>query len=400
MVRKLFVFILIFVVAALSLTACGGAAGKPSSVKIAVSVPDAIGYGQLIRNTLELALEEVGGEINGIRIEYVYIDTSEPGGNPVSPDLEKNAAELAAGDEDVILYIGPASSNQAKMSIPILNEAGIAQLSPTTTWPGLTKPGFAPGEPGIYYPTGQRTFFRMAPSDDVQGVVAAKWAAQLGFEKILVVDDNSAFGVGVSGIFEVTAGDLGLEIIGHESYDAEAENSAADYEAYAEKILSYDADLVYFGGAAFPGGLEYISAVRSLDPTLPIMGPDGIVQDDFASGLGENGEGILGTTVALPASALDTPAAAEFVSSYEAAYGEAPGSYLANLYEAIKVAFYALEITESYTREGIVNTLAGIEDYSGVLGTWSFTPEGDVSITTIGGMEIRDGAWQFVEVID
>jgi hypothetical protein len=36
------------------------------------------------------------------------------------------------------------------------NCAGVVQISPSAMWPGSTKPGFAQGEPGIFYPTGQR----------------------------------------------------------------------------------------------------------------------------------------------------------------------------------------------------------------------------------------------------
>jgi branched-chain amino acid transport system substrate-binding protein len=385
----------------LVLTACGGGeAAKPSSVKIAVSAPEAIEFGGIMKATIEMALADAGGQANGIDIEMLYINSSDPEGNPVSPEKEAEAAALAVADEDVLIYIGPISSDQAKLSIPILNEAGIAQISPTSTWPGLTKPGFGPGEPGIYYPTGQRNFFRMVPSDDIQGVAAANWADGLGYAKVSIVDDGSVFGAGVAGIFEIQAQDIGLEIVTHESYDPyNSEVSQNEYNALAKAALANEPDLVYYGGAMIPGGTQFVSALHTLNPDAIVMGPDGLVQDQLVSDLGDLANNTLGTTVAVPPTILDNPAAAEFVTKFESQFDMPPGPYLANIYESMKLALYALENTETYTREGVLETLSNMDEFNGVLGTWHFSPEGDISITTIGGMEVRDGAWQFVETL-
>ena len=47
---------------------------------------------------------------------------------------------------------------------------GIPQVSPANTYVGLTtnEPGSAPGEPQKYYPTGNRTYLRIVPSDTIQ----------------------------------------------------------------------------------------------------------------------------------------------------------------------------------------------------------------------------------------
>lgn len=391
----------LFILLSFVLAACSGVTGKPSKVKIAVSVPEAIGFGKTMKNTIELALEEAGGEVNGIEIEPVYLNSSDPDGNPLSPEQEAEIAAEAVADEDVILYIGPVSSDQAKASLPILNEANIAQINPACTWPGLSKPGFGPGEPGIYYPTGQRNLFRMVPSDDVQGVVAADWAKQLGYSKIAIVDDSSAFGAGVAGIFGVRAQDVGLEIVAHEQFDPYNEDvSMSDLETISQNLLDDQPDLIYYGGAAFPRGIELITALHTLDPNIPVLGADGLVQDQVPEELGDLADNLLATTVAVPPSALDNPAAAEFVSAFESKFGQAPGAYIANVYESAKLALYVLEKTETYTRAGVLETLTNIEEYTGVLGTWHFSPEGDISIDTIGGMQIQNGAWEFVEVIE
>ena len=59
-----------------------------------------------------------------------------------------------------MVYIATYNSGAAKVSMPITNKAGMAQVTVANTYPGLTKPGNAPGEPGIYRPTGKVNYFR------------------------------------------------------------------------------------------------------------------------------------------------------------------------------------------------------------------------------------------------
>jgi len=115
--------------------------------------------GELMLSSIQLALEEAGGQAGDVMIELLVLNTSEEGGNSVSTNLEREVALQAVENSTVVAYIGFVSSAQAKESIPILNQAGTTQIAFTTSWLGLTKPGFGPGEPQIYYPTGQRTFF-------------------------------------------------------------------------------------------------------------------------------------------------------------------------------------------------------------------------------------------------
>ena len=55
-------------------------------------------------------------------------------------------------------------------------------ISPCNTYPGLTRP-FGPGEPDKHYPTGRRNYLRTALSDDLQGLFAARWAAELDAQR-------------------------------------------------------------------------------------------------------------------------------------------------------------------------------------------------------------------------
>ena len=59
------------------------------------------------------------------------------------------------------------ATDAAKLSIPILNRAGIAMISPANTYIGLTNKG-QPGEPDEYYPTGKRNRRRLITQHPVK----------------------------------------------------------------------------------------------------------------------------------------------------------------------------------------------------------------------------------------
>ena len=66
----------------------------------------------------------------------------------MDPGTQANAQKVA-GDDSAVAYIGEFNSGASAVSIPILNEVPIAQISPANTAVGLTsdEPGADKGEP-------------------------------------------------------------------------------------------------------------------------------------------------------------------------------------------------------------------------------------------------------------
>ena len=390
-------YLIILILLSLGVTACQKVAG-PETVKVAVTMPLGLGIGQDMLNAAQMALDEADGKAGDITVELLTFSSSDPEGSPVSSELEQEAAAKAIDDPAVVAYIGAPASDQARASMALLNEASIVQLSPAATWPGLTKPGFGPGEPGVYYPTGRRHFFRLAPSDDVQGEVAARWTKTLGAESAYVVDDNSAYGRGVAGIFEVSAQDVGLLIVGTDSFEG-VDATPEELAAIAARVVEAQPDLLFLGSSVGFGGGEFIRTMRGLDPDIDIMAPDGMVQDQLITDLDADlVEGIYATGVTVPADQLEFAAA--FRASYQAAYGKEPPPMAVAAYEAMKAVLYAIEQAQEPTREDVLTAMANLGEFSGIMGTWQFDARGDISITAISGMQIQDGVWSFVQVIE
>lgn len=397
-------FVVGSVLVALSLVgaACGGDDGNNedsvNSVKIAVSAPLAVDPGQDMQRGVELALQQAGGKAGGVEVELLALNSSGED-SPYSAEAEQAAARAAVDDASVVAYIGPYTSGQTSASLPILNEAGIVQMS-LATWPGITKPGYGPGEPGIYYPTGKRTYFRVVPADDIQAVVGAQMLDELGLARVFIVDDGSKYGAGVAGIFEVTAVDFGMDVLGHAQFDP-ATATAETYADLAGQALTGEPDVVYFGGYADDGGGDLAVALRTLAPDVAIMGADALLTDslmrDYDAALVE---GIYATHMVVPADKLETEAAADLIAAYSAEYGEDTVPLLAvSTYEAALVMLKAIEQADSPTREGVYDALRAMESFDGVLGTWTFDSNGDITPAPITVWQVQQGEWAFVELV-
>ncbi|MBA2637424.1 MAG: ABC transporter substrate-binding protein [Solirubrobacterales bacterium] len=115
----------------------------------------------------KLALEQAGGKVGKLTIQYTSLDDSTAQAGGWDPGQTSSNARKAAGDESTIGYIGEFNSGATAVSLPLLNEAGIPQVSPGNTAVGITSddPGAGPGEPDKYYPTGKRTYARILPKD-------------------------------------------------------------------------------------------------------------------------------------------------------------------------------------------------------------------------------------------
>ena len=169
---------------ALGVGACGGddSGGSSSSgggnsaskeLTIYTSMPlqgASSAQSESIVNGEKLALAQNNGKAGKFKIKFVSLDNSTAQAGSWTPEATSANARKAAQDQNTSVYIGEFNSGAAAISIPILNEAGVPQISPANTAVGLTvkEPGATPGEPDKYYPSGQRTYTRIVARDSIR----------------------------------------------------------------------------------------------------------------------------------------------------------------------------------------------------------------------------------------
>jgi branched-chain amino acid transport system substrate-binding protein len=327
-------------------------------------------------------------------IEYRDLDDATAAKGAWDEAAEAANANQSVSDPDVMVYIGTFNSGAAAISIPILNQAGLVMISPANTYPGLTKPGKgAEGEPDKFYPSGERNYTRVVPADDLQGAAAARWAQEMGVTSVYILDDSELYGKGIADVFNATASEIGLNVLGQESIDSKA----PDYKALAAKILDQNPDLVYYGGITQNNAGQLWKDIRGEGYEGKMMGPDGIAETAFLEAAGDAAEGTYTTFGGIPGDQL-TGKGAEWYTAYTAEFG-AVEPYTSYGYEAANVALAAVNATCAKDRKAIRDAVFATKDFDGVLGTWSFDENGDTTLTTMSGSEVKAGKFEFVQII-
>ncbi len=350
-----------------------------------------------IAQGIKLAIDEVGAKVGSIKIEYSDWDNASPERGQWDPALEAANADKAINDPDVVAYVGPYNSGAAKISIPKLNKAGLAMVNGFATNPVFTKAGFGEAnEPAIYRPSGKPNFFRIVPADDVQGVVAAQWAQEMGVKKVFLLDDREVYGKGIAKIFRQTAEKLGIEVVGYEGIDAKASN----YKSLATKIKQKAPDLVYFGGTTQTNAGQIVKDLRASGSNVKFMVPDGCFETAFIEAAGKaNVEGNTFVTFGgVPPNKLEGKGKT-FFENYKKTYGSEPAAYAVYGYEAGRVILEGIRRAGKRDRAAVRDTIAQLRDFDGVLGKWSFDENGDTTLRVMSGNSIKSGEFDFVKLL-
>lgn len=375
--------------AVLGLTGISGCKGSENSIKIVSSLPrtgSAKGQTDTIVNGIKMAIEEYP-EIGGMKLVHQDMDDATAQAGQWEAAKEADNAREAVADKNVVAFIGPYNSGAAKASMPILNEAGLLQVSPAATWPGLTKkvPGDdKSGEPDIYKKSGKLTFCRVCPTDFVQGPLSAVFAKDvLKVSKVYVLDDKELYGAGIAGLFKKKCEELGIQVLGHQSIDSKQPN----FKTIMSQIAGMGPQLLYFGGTSQSGGPQLAKDLKS-EPGLkdcPMMAPDGCYEQAFIDGAGADiVNGRVYATIGGKDPSQLTGAGAEFVKKYKEKFKTDPEAYAVYGYEAAKVVLEAVKKVGKKDREAIREAVLTTKDFTaGALGKWSFDADGDTTLNVL-----------------
>jgi branched-chain amino acid transport system substrate-binding protein len=339
-------------------------------------------------NGAKLALSEAGGKAGQWTVNYQSLDDSTAAAGKWDPSQTAANARKAAGDPKTVYYIGEFNSGASEVSIPILNEAGIPQVSPANTYVGLTtnEPGSAPGEPQKYYPTGKRTYLRIVPRDSIQGASDLLAMKNAGCTKVAIANDKEAYGAGLAQLMELEKADYGVTIVSNTGIDPTAPN----YRSYASTIAGQGADCFIFSGIVSNGGVQITKDVHAALPKAKIFGPDGMCTSSWTNakmgGVPADIDPLIQCTVAT----LDLaayPGGTAFLAAYKAKYGGAsPDPYAIYGYEDMKLALDTIKGlgAQGNSKSAVLAALFATTARHSVLGTYGFDKKGDTTLKSYG----------------
>jgi branched-chain amino acid transport system substrate-binding protein len=355
---------------------------------------------------IKLALDQAGGKAGDVTIKYTSLDDSTAQAGTWTPEATQANARRVAGDDAAVAYIGEFNSGASAVSIPILNEVPIAQISPANTAVGLTsdEPGAdtEAGEPDIYYPTGERHYLRIVPKDTIQGAALATVMKKDGCTTTYILNDKEVYGAGLARNIEAAAKAQGLEVAGNEGIDPKA----ANFRSQASTIADAGADCFVFSGITANGAVQLYKDVSAAVPDAKLYGPDGVAESGFADpkegGIPADVAAKTKVTVATLSPDQYPEEGQKFFSDFEAEYGEPnPDPYAIYGYEAMKLVIdTCTELGSDCTdRQAMIEALFNTKGRESVLGTYDIDENGDTTLTDYGVYTIDGGELSFDETV-
>jgi branched-chain amino acid transport system substrate-binding protein len=387
-----------------ALSACGGTSNNSGSsradgaltvsagkvVDIYSSLPmhgPAAAAATSMYNGMRLALAQSGEKAGPFTVRYTPLDDS---AGPSGWDARQTAANArkVAADPRAVYYIGEFDDDASEVSMPILNEAGLAQVSPSNTYVGLTtsEPGSVTGEPDRYAPTGTRTYLRIVPIDTVQAAADLLAMQEAGCTRVAIASDEEAYGTGLARLIELQKVYYGLDIVSFGAINPDAQT----FRSYAQTLKNVHADCFLLAGVVSKADVQVTKDVHVALPTAKIFGPQDMCAPAWTNpkdgGVPASVDPLIECTQVIQ-SLSAYPGGKAFLAAYRAHYpGADPSPYAILGYEAMRLGLTTIAGLgdNGDSKSALLSALFATAGRHSVLGTYSFTKSGDTTLRSIG----------------
>jgi branched-chain amino acid transport system substrate-binding protein len=367
----------------LVLPGCGRESPKSSgmaTVKIGAASPltgPQAHIGIDIRNGVQLAIEDANAanvEIGGRKVKFELVAEDDE----ANPTKATTVAQKLV-DSKVAGVVGHFNSGASIPASKIYSDAGIPQISPSSTNPKYTLQGF-------------KTTFRVVAHDDQQGPTLGRFALdKLKARNIAVIDDSTAYGQGLADAFEATVKAAGAKVVAREH----TTDKDTDFKAILTRIRGRKPDLVMFGGIDPQAG-PMVKQMAELGIKAKFMGGDGMQTPNFIKLAGSAAEGAMASIPGLPKEQM--PGGRAFLEKYKAKYKAEVELFAPMGYDAVMVFIDAMKRAGSTEPAKFLPEL-GKTRYQGVIGPIAFDGKGDLVNGPITIYVVKRGKWDALETV-
>ena len=365
--------------------AFAGSAGAQEVVKIGHVGPISGASAHLGKDNefgARMAIEELnakGFTINGKKVTLQLL-AEDDGADP----KQGTAVAQKLVDAKVNGVIGHLNSGTTVPASRIYNDAGIPQISPSSTIPTYTKQGF-------------KGAFRVVANDNKLGGTLGRYAVDnMKIKTIAVIDDRSAFGQGVADEFVkgAKAKFPGIKIV-----DKQFTNpNATDFTAILTAIKAKNPELIFFGGMDSVGG-PMLKQMKALGITSKFMGGDGVCTEALVR---LAGDGIVDGNVTCAEAGGVTDDLQKGMDDLRARFKKKFGVdvqlYAPYVYDAVMVMATAMQNAKSADPVKYLPELKKIK-YQGVTGLIQFDNFGDIKDGALTLFTFKGGKRVKLEVV-
>jgi branched-chain amino acid transport system substrate-binding protein len=340
-------------------------AGHASAqVKIGIGAPITGGsaaFGAQIKQGTEQAVEDLNAAGGVLGQKFVIVSV---GDDRADPKEGVSVANKFAAD-GVKYVVGHFNSGITMPASEVYQENGILEITPSATNPQITE-------------RGMWNIFRVCGRDDQQGGVAgAIIAAKFKGKRIAIVHDKTTYGQGLAEETRKALNAKGIKEVFFEGVNKDDK----DFTALVSKLKAVNPDLVYWGGLHDTGGV-ILRQMRDQGLKAPMMGGDGMADDEFAAIAGPGAEGTLMTFSPDP---RINPKNKAIVDLFRKKRGFEPQSYTLYSYAAVQIIKQAAEAAKSIDPKKVAEVMHSGKPFDTVLGTVSFDKKGDVTGYLVDG---------------
>jgi branched-chain amino acid transport system substrate-binding protein len=363
--------------------AFAGSAAAQQIVKIGsaapISGPNAH-LGKDYENAARMAIDELnakGFTLGGKKVTLQLL-SEDDAGDP----KQGTAVAQKLVDARVNGVIGHLNSGTTVPASKIYNDAGIPQISPSTTAPSYTRQRF----PGA---------MRVVASDVKLGGTLARYATQtLKAHNIAVIDDRTTYGQGVADEFVKGVKGAGVKVVGKEFTNP----NATDFTAILTSLRAKKPDLVFFGGMDSVAG-PMLKQMKALGINATFMGGDGICSEALSRLAGDAlGEGRVYCAEAGGVKGPQEKGMEDFRARYKQKFGVEVQLYAPYVYDAVMVMTTAMKKANSAEPAKYLPELKRIR-YEGVTGTIQFDPNGDIKDGALTLYTYKGGKQNKIDVL-
>jgi branched-chain amino acid transport system substrate-binding protein len=338
---------------AASLAAANTAAAE---VKLGVAGPITGGsaaFGAQLKQGAEQAVADINAA-GGILGQKIVLSV---GDDRADPKEGVSVANKFVGD-GVKFVVGHFNSGVTIPASEIYQENGILEITPAATNPKVTE-------------RKMWNVFRTCGRDDQQGGIAGGIiATRFKGKRVAVVHDKTTYGQGLADETRKAMNAKGIKEVFYEGVNKDDK----DFNALVSKLKASNPDLVYWGGLHDTGGL-ILRQMRDGGLKAPLMGGDGITDDEFAVIAGPGAEGTLMTFSPDP---RKNPANKNIVEVFRKK-GFEPQAYTLYSYAAIQIIKQAAEQAKSLDPKKVAEVMHSGKTFQTVLGDITYDKKGDVS---------------------
>jgi branched-chain amino acid transport system substrate-binding protein len=330
--------------------------------------------GALQIKAIDLALKQINaaGGVNGKKINLVKVDnqSSNPGALA--------ALQKAVEQEKVLALVGFVKSTQILATSDAVKTYGVPTIIGGTN-ATLTKQG----NPWL---------FRVRPDDSIAAAAMVKFIKEdTKFTKIGILHDTDAFGTGGADLVEQGAKAAGLTLVRREKFTTKDK----DYTAQLLALKSAGAQIMVVYGPN-PEDIAVIQRqYRQLGSPFKYIGSPSSQMKDCLNLSKESAEGLIAIADFVPG---QSPVNKKYADEYKAEYKEDYDTTSAWTYDGLNILVNAIrKVGED--RAKIREAILATQGYKGVLGTFSFTPNGD-GLSEVSVVQIEKAKPKLLKIVN